>query len=30
MFRFGHYEVLEKSDGSPLELGRGAMGITYK
>jgi len=30
MFRFGHYEVLETSDGSPLELGRGAMGITYK
>jgi serine/threonine protein kinase/TPR repeat protein len=30
MFRFGHYEVLETSDGSPVELGRGAMGITYK
>ena len=30
MIRFGHYEVLETSDGNPLELGRGAMGITYK
>jgi len=30
MFRFGHYEVLENSDGSPCELGRGAMGITYQ
>ena len=30
MLRFGHYEVLETSDGNPLELGRGAMGITYK
>ena len=28
--RFGHYEILTQEDGSPLELGRGAMGITYK
>jgi serine/threonine protein kinase len=28
--RFEHYEVLEKPDGMPWELGRGAMGITYK
>src|SRR5205085_2463077 len=27
---FGHYEVQTKPDGSPFELGRGAMGITYK
>ncbi len=27
---FDHYEVLTKDDGSPFELGRGAMGITYK
>src|SRR5260221_12655981 len=25
-----HYEVLTRKDGSPHELGRGAMGITYK
>ncbi len=25
-----HYEVLTREDGSPFELGRGAMGITYK
>jgi serine/threonine protein kinase len=25
-----HYEVLTRADGSPHELGRGAMGITYK
>ena len=28
--RFGHYEVLLKPDGQPWELGRGAMGVTYK
>lgn len=27
---FQHYEVLRRADGSPWELGRGAMGITYK
>ena len=27
---FDHYEVLTRDDGSPCELGRGAMGITYK
>ncbi|HEY2341537.1 MAG TPA: serine/threonine-protein kinase, partial [Chthoniobacteraceae bacterium] len=25
-----HYEVLTREDGSPFEIGRGAMGITYK
>jgi serine/threonine protein kinase/TPR repeat protein len=28
--RFQHYEVLRREDGSLYELGRGAMGITYK
>ena len=28
--RFEHYELLQAEDGRPLELGRGAMGITYK
>ncbi|PWT86148.1 MAG: hypothetical protein C5B58_01890 [Acidobacteria bacterium] len=28
--RFGHYEILTHQDGSLFELGRGAMGITYK
>jgi serine/threonine protein kinase len=28
--RFEHYEVLKNKDGTPVELGRGAMGITYK
>ena len=28
--RFEHYEVLTHDDGTPLELGRGAMGVTYK
>lgn len=28
--RFDHYEVLRRDDGSLYELGRGAMGITYK
>ncbi len=27
---FDHYEVLTREDGAPWELGRGAMGITYK
>src|ERR1700738_1842661 len=28
--RFEHYELVKGEDGKPLELGRGAMGITYK
>jgi len=28
--RFEHYRVLQNADGKPLELGRGAMGVTYK
>jgi len=28
--RFENYELLRNPDGSPLELGRGAMGVTYK
>jgi serine/threonine protein kinase len=28
--RFEHYELITREDGKPLELGRGAMGITYK
>jgi Protein kinase domain len=28
--RYGHYEVLTREDGTSLELGRGAMGVTYK
>jgi serine/threonine protein kinase/tetratricopeptide (TPR) repeat protein len=28
--RFDHYEMVLGEDGRPLELGRGAMGITYK
>jgi serine/threonine protein kinase/tetratricopeptide (TPR) repeat protein len=28
--RFEHYELLRSEDGKPVELGRGAMGITYK
>ena len=28
--RFDQYEVLLDEDGRPIELGRGAMGITYK
>src|SRR3954454_17583019 len=27
---FDHYELLTRGDGSPFELGRGAMGVTYK
>jgi len=25
-----HYRVLQNEDGTPIELGRGAMGVTYK
>jgi serine/threonine protein kinase/Tfp pilus assembly protein PilF len=28
--RFEHYTVLQNPDGTPIELGRGAMGVTYK
>ena len=28
--RFEHYELVKGQDGKPVELGRGAMGITYK
>ena len=28
--RFQHYELLIAEDGKPVELGRGAMGVTYK
>jgi serine/threonine protein kinase len=28
--KFGEYEVLKREDGSLFELGRGAMGVTYK
>lgn len=28
--RLEHYEILTHEDGTPLELGRGAMGATYK
>src|SRR5271157_5840623 len=28
--RFEHYELLRGDDGKPVELGRGAMGVTYK
>jgi serine/threonine protein kinase/tetratricopeptide (TPR) repeat protein len=28
--RFEHYELLKDEDGTPVELGRGAMGVTYK
>ena len=28
--RFEHYQVLKNEDGTPVELGRGAMGVTYK
>jgi len=30
LLRFDHYELLPGEDGKPVELGRGAMGITYK
>jgi hypothetical protein len=28
--RFAHYELVAGEDGTPVELGRGAMGVTYK
>jgi hypothetical protein len=28
--RFEHYEILKREDETPFELGRGAMGVTYK
>ncbi|MBV8278226.1 MAG: protein kinase, partial [Verrucomicrobia bacterium] len=28
--RFEHYELVRGADGEPVELGRGAMGVTYK
>jgi protein kinase-like protein len=28
--RFEHYQVLKNEDGTPMELGHGAMGVTYK
>ena len=28
--RFEHYELVNGEDGRPVELGRGAMGVTYK
>jgi serine/threonine protein kinase/tetratricopeptide (TPR) repeat protein len=28
--QFEHYELLRHDDGRPIELGRGAMGVTYK
>src|SRR6202011_3499849 len=28
--RFEHYELVTDDDGKPVELGRGAMGVTYK
>ena len=28
--RFDHYQILTREDGTPLELGRGAMGLTYR
>src|SRR6516225_7933314 len=28
--RFDHYELVTGEDGQPVELGRGAMGLTYK
>src|SRR5580704_13450907 len=28
--RFEHYELVSGQDGKPVELGRGAMGVTYK
>ena len=28
--RFEHYELVNGEDGKPIELGRGAMGVTYK
>jgi serine/threonine protein kinase/Flp pilus assembly protein TadD len=28
--RFDHYRVIKNEDGTPIELGHGAMGVTYK
>ena len=28
--RFEHYKLVRGEDGKPVELGRGAMGVTYK
>ena len=28
--RFEHYELVRGEDGKPVQLGRGAMGVTYK
>src|SRR5260221_1133924 len=28
--RFEHYELVTGEDGKPVELGRGAIGVTYK
>ena len=28
--RLEHYELMTNEDGKPVELGRGAMGVTYK
>jgi len=28
--RFEHYQILNNADGTPIELGHGAMGVTYK
>ena len=28
--RFEHYQLVTNEDGKPIELGRGAMGVTYK
>jgi tRNA A-37 threonylcarbamoyl transferase component Bud32 len=28
--RFEHYELVKSEDGTPVELGRGSMGVTYK
>ena len=29
-YRFEHYQLVKGEDGMPVELGRGAMGVTYK
>src|SRR5262245_45922696 len=29
-YRFEHYQLVKGEDGKPAELGRGAMGVTYK
>jgi serine/threonine protein kinase len=29
-YRFEHYELIGDAEGKPIELGRGAMGVTYK